>query len=181
MYGVSFDVADEVHGADFVLPIGKAKVEVQGEHVTIVAHSRPVGDAIEAAKILKQQGISAEVINLRSIRPLDMPTVIERYATFFFFFVLFLFFPCALNVCSNNNSVKKTNNLVTVEGGFPMFGVGSEIIAQLIESEAFNYLDNPAVRITGADIPMPYAKNLEDLSLPNTGKIVEVVKKLLRK
>ena len=92
-----------------------------------------------------------------------------------------MFFPCALNVCSNNNSVKKTNNLVTVEGGFPMFGVGSEIIAQLIESEAFNYLDNPAVRITGADIPMPYAKNLEDLSLPNTGKIVEVVKKLLRK
>lgn len=154
MYGVSFDVPESVLSPDFVVPIGKAKIEREGSHITLVSHSRNVGDCLEAAKLLSAQGISAEVINLRSIRPLDMPAVI--------------------------NSVKKTNHLVTVEGGFPMFGVGSEIIAQLMESDGFDYLDAPAQRITGADIPMPYAKNLEELALPNTAKIVEVVKRVLR-
>jgi len=155
MYGVTFHLPDEALSPDFLLPIGKAKIEREGKHITLVAHSRPVGDCLEAAKILEKDGISAEVINLRSIRPLDMPTII--------------------------NSVKKTNNIITVEGGFPMFGVGAEVLAQLFESEAFDYLDSPAQRITGADVPMPYAKNLEELSLPNVGKIVEVVKRSLRK
>jgi pyruvate dehydrogenase E1 component beta subunit len=108
MYGVSFPVSDAVLKDDFLLPIGKAKVELQGEHVTIVAHSKPVGLALEAAEKLAQQGIKAEVINLRSIRPLDIDTIIA--------------------------SVKKTNHLVTVEGGWPHFGVGSEIVAQIMES-----------------------------------------------
>lgn len=155
MYGVSFELSNEAQSPDFLIPIGKAKIEHEGNHVTLIAHSRPVGDCIEAAKQLQKEGISAEVINLRSIRPLDIETIVQ--------------------------SVKKTNHLISVEGGYPMFGVGAEILAQVMESEAFDYLDAPAQRITGADIPMPYAKILEDLSLPNAAKIVEVTKRLLRK
>ena len=122
-----------------------------GSDVTIVSHSRPVGFALDAAKELAKLGVKAEVINLRSIRPLDMPTIIK--------------------------SVKKTNRLVTVEGGWPMFGVGSEIAAQILESEAFDHLDAPVLRVTGADIPMPYAQNLEALALPSVDNIVNAVKK----
>ncbi|KAJ1964536.1 pyruvate dehydrogenase E1, beta subunit, partial [Dimargaris xerosporica] len=118
MYGVNFPVSAEVLSSDFVLPIGKAKVEREGTDVTIVGHSRVLGFAIEAVDNLKKQGIcNAEVINLRSIRPLDIDTIIK--------------------------SVKKTNRLITVEGGWPQFGVGSEICAQIVESEAFDYLDAP--------------------------------------
>ncbi|KAJ3108157.1 pyruvate dehydrogenase E1, beta subunit [Phlyctochytrium planicorne] len=153
MYGTTFNVSDEVISKDFLIPIGKAKVELEGTDVTIVAHSRPVGFALEAAAELAKQGIKAEVINLRSIRPLDIDTIVA--------------------------SVKKTNHLITVEGGWPMFGVGSEIAAQVMESDAFNYLDSPVLRVTGADIPMPYAENLEKLSLPSVNNIVSAVKKSL--
>ncbi|KAI0226303.1 pyruvate dehydrogenase E1, beta subunit [Massospora cicadina] len=143
LYGVSFPVSDEVLSKDFVLPIGKAKVERQGS------------DAMEAAEILAKDGIKAEIINLRSIRPLDIDTIVA--------------------------SVKKTNHLITVEGGWPMFGVGSEISAQIMESEAFDYLDAPVQRVTGADVPMPYATNLEKLALPTVEIIAEVARKSLNK
>ncbi|KAI8056733.1 thiamine diphosphate-binding protein [Syncephalis plumigaleata] len=154
MYGESFAVSEEVLSDSFVIEIGKAKIERPGTDITIVSHSRHVGLALQAAEQLSREGVgSIEVINLRSIRPLDMPTIIE--------------------------SVKKTNRLITVEGGWPMFGVGSEIAAQIMESDAFDYLDAPVRRITGADIPMPYAKNLETLSLPTPELIADVAKKML--
>ncbi|GAA5903890.1 hypothetical protein JCM5296_005581 [Sporobolomyces johnsonii] len=154
LYGQSFSVSKEAQSTDFLLPIGKAKVERVGKDVTVVGHSRMVGLALEAAEILKkEEGIEVEVINMRSIRPLDIDTIKE--------------------------SVKKTNRLVTVEGGFPAFGVGSEICAQIVESEAFDYLDAPVERITGADIPTPYAKTLEDLAFPDTNIIVKVIKRAL--
>jgi pyruvate dehydrogenase E1 component beta subunit len=108
MYGQSFEVSDECLDKDFLIPFGKAKVEKEGSDVTIVAHSRPVGISLEAAKVLSEQGISAEVINLRSIRPLDLDTIVT--------------------------SLKKTHNLVTVEQGWPQFGMGSEISALVMES-----------------------------------------------
>ncbi|KAJ1560006.1 pyruvate dehydrogenase E1, beta subunit [Cladochytrium tenue] len=153
LYGSHFDVTPSLLDPDFVLPFGKAKIEREGTDVTIVAHSRPVGFALEAAAALEKLGVSAEVINLRSIRPLDTETIVA--------------------------SVKKTNHLVTVEGGWPAFGVGSEIAAQILESEAFDHLDAPVLRVAGADVPMPYAKNLEELSLPTVDNIVNAVKKSL--
>eukprot|EP00117_Sycon_ciliatum_P014897 scpid70634/ scgid14968/ Pyruvate dehydrogenase E1 component subunit beta, mitochondrial len=153
MYGQEMEVSDEALDKDFVLPIGKAKIERVGSRVTLVSHSRMVGFCLEAANILAQQGIDCEVINLRSIRPMDVPTIVE--------------------------SVKKTNHLVTVEGGWPQSGVGSEICAQIMESEAFDYLDAPVVRVTGADVPMPYAKSLEDNATPRDFNIVNAVKTVL--
>mmetsp|Transcript_27051 Transcript_27051/g.41565 ORF Transcript_27051/g.41565 Transcript_27051/m.41565 type:complete len:350 (-) Transcript_27051:29-1078(-) len=135
MYGTSFEVNDEVMSKDFTVPIGKAKVMRQGTDVTIVAFSRMVRVALEAADALAASGINAEVINLRSIRPLDMGTILE--------------------------SLAKTNRLVTVEEGWPMFGVGSEISASVVESSGFDLLDAPIERVCGVDVPMPYAKNLE--------------------
>ncbi|CDZ98623.1 mitochondrial pyruvate dehydrogenase e1 component beta subunit [Phaffia rhodozyma] len=155
MYGVTFPMSEAAMKDDFVLPIGKAKIEREGTDVTIVGHSKMVGHAIEAADILAKEGIKVEVVNLRSIRPLDIETIIE--------------------------SVKKTGRLITVEGGFPAFGVGSEIIAQICESEAWDYLDAPAERITGADVPTPYAENLETLSFPDTNLLVKVIKRNLYK
>lgn len=137
MYGVTFPMSSEAMSDNFTLPIGKAKVEREGTDVTIVAHSKMVTHSLEAADILAKEGVKAEVINLRSIRPLDIDTI--------------------------KASVKKTNRLLIVEGGFPAFGVGSEICAQIIESEAFDYLDAPVERVTGADVPTPYATNLEAL------------------
>ncbi|KAF9268046.1 thiamine diphosphate-binding protein [Marasmius fiardii PR-910] len=153
MYGVSFPVSSEVMSDNFLLPIGKAKVEREGSDVTIVAHSKMVTHSMEAAEALAKEGIKAEVINLRSIRPLDIDTI--------------------------KKSVKKTNRLLIVEGGFPGFGVGSEICAQIVESEAFDYLDAPVERIAGADIPTPYATNLEALAFPDTPLIVKVAKRAL--
>ncbi|KAG9128215.1 pyruvate dehydrogenase E1, beta subunit [Ceratobasidium sp. 392] len=153
LYGVSFPMSQEAMSEDFLLPIGKCKVEKEGSDVTIVAHSKMVSHSLEAAEQLAKEGIKAEVINLRSIRPLDIETIIK--------------------------SVKKTNRLLIVEGGFPAFGVGSEICAQIVESEAFNYLDAPVERVTGADVPTPYAANLEALSFPDTPLIVKVAKRAL--
>ncbi len=110
-----------------------------------------VGYALEAAKVLEKEGISAEVINLRTLRPLDTKTVVD--------------------------SVKKTSRLVTVEEGWPQCGVGGEICALIMESEAFDYLDAPPERVTGADVPMPYAANLEKAALPQIEDIVSAVKR----
>ncbi|KAJ7665546.1 thiamine diphosphate-binding protein [Mycena rosella] len=153
LYGVSFPMSAEAMSDDFTIPIGKCKVEREGSDITLVAHSKMVTHSMEAAELLAKEGINAEVINLRSIRPLDIDTIIK--------------------------SVKKTNRLVIVEGGFPAFGVGSEICAQIVESEAFDYLDAPVERVTGADVPTPYATNLEALAFPDTPLIVKVAKRAL--
>ena len=137
---------------DFILPIGRAKIEREGTDVTIVAFSIMVGTALEAAAILAEQGISAEVINLRTIRPLDTETIVA--------------------------SVKKTNRLVCVEEGWPFAGIGAEVAMQGIE-HAFDYLDAPPARVAGADVPMPFAANLEKLALPNPTWVVDAVRKLV--
>ncbi|WP_182357097.1 pyruvate dehydrogenase complex E1 component subunit beta [Komagataeibacter europaeus] len=137
---------------DFILPIGKAKIERAGTDVTIVTFSIMVGTALEAAVKLAEQGIEAEVINLRTIRPLDTQTVVD--------------------------SVKKTSRLVTVEEGWPFAGIGAEIAMQVIE-HAFDYLDAPPVRVTGADVPMPFAANLEKLALPNPDWIINAVRQVV--
>ena len=146
MYGQSFAVPDD---PDFVVPIGKAKVEKLGSDVTIVAFSICVSYALDAAARLAEEGIDAEVINLRSIRPLDIATIIQ--------------------------SVQKTNRLITVEEGWAACGIGSEIAAQIMEA-AFDFLDAPVHRVAGEDVPMPYAANLEALALPNADKIITAAK-----
>lgn len=153
LYGHTFPVSQEALSEDFLIPLGKAKIEREGKDVSIVSHSIGVGHALDAAKELAKEGVEAEVINLRSIRPLDTDAIV--------------------------NSVKKTNRLVTVEGGFPAFGLGSEICAQIMETEAFDYLDAPVERVTGADIPTPYAQNLEELSFPTPEIIARVAKRAL--
>ncbi|CAN4085485.1 unnamed protein product [Withania somnifera] len=139
LYGESFPVSAECLGSSFSLPVGKAKIEREGKDVTITAFSKMVGYALKASEILAKEGISAEVINLRSIRPLDRPAI--------------------------NASVRKTSRLVTVEEGFPQHGVGAEICASVVEG-SFEYLDAPVERISGADVPMPYAANLERMAAP---------------
>ncbi|WP_043340754.1 pyruvate dehydrogenase complex E1 component subunit beta [Belnapia moabensis] len=151
LYGHSFEcpVAD-----DFIVPIGKAKVERAGKDVTIVAYSIAVTWAMQAAEELAKQGIEAEVINLRSIRPLDAEAIA--------------------------NSVRKTNRLVTVEEGWPYANIGTEIAMQVMEA-AFDWLDAPPVRVCGKDVPMPYAANLEKLALPTIPEIVDAVKRVTYK
>jgi pyruvate dehydrogenase E1 component beta subunit len=149
LYGQSFECPTD---EDFVLPIGRAKIERAGQHVTIVAYSIEVGVALAAAEALAGEGIEAEVINLRTLRPLDIGTVVE--------------------------SVKKTNRLVTVEEGWPYAGIGAEIAMQVIE-HAFDWLDAPPVRVAGLDVPLPYAANLEKLALPQPDWVVAAVKKSL--
>ncbi|NVJ93250.1 MAG: pyruvate dehydrogenase complex E1 component subunit beta [Methylocystaceae bacterium] len=146
LYGKKFDCPTD---EDFVIPFGKAKVERSGADVTLVGYSISVGWALEAAEKLAEEGISAEVINLRSLRPLDTHTIIE--------------------------SVKKTNRLVTVEEGWAYANIGSEIAAQVME-HAFDYLDAPVTRVCGKDVPMPYAANLEKLALPTIADIVAAAK-----
>jgi pyruvate dehydrogenase E1 component beta subunit len=148
MYGQSFEcpTSDE-----FTLPIGKAKVEKNGSDVTIVAFSIMVGKALEAANELEKNGINVEVINLRTLRPLDLETII--------------------------NSVKKTNRLITCEEGFGYSGIGAEI-SSLIQENAFDWLDAPVLRVHGKDVPMPYAENLEKLALPQTSDIINKAKQI---
>jgi len=155
MYGVSFEVSDEVASPDFVLPIGKAHVAREGTDITIVSFSKGVGVSLAAAELLAKEGISAEVINLRTIRPLDRNTILE--------------------------SVKKTGRVITVEEGWPTCGVGAEIVAMVCEEATFDYLDAPPLRVTGADIPMPYAKSLEDASVPKEHNVVDVAKRVCKK
>lgn len=153
LYGNAFPVSDAVMSKDFLVPIGKAKIEKQGKHITLTAHSRAVGITLDAAAELEGEGIECEVINLRSLRPLDMDTIIK--------------------------SIAKTNHFISVEQGWPQFGVGSEILARIMESEAFFHLDAPAVRLAGVDTPMPYTKSLEEAALPQKHNITAAVKKLL--
>jgi pyruvate dehydrogenase E1 component beta subunit len=148
LYGQSFPVPDV---EDYVLPIGKAAVKREGSDVTLVAHSRMVGFALQAAERLAEEGISAEVIDLRTLRPLDTGTVIE--------------------------SVKKTSRVVCCEEGWRFMGVGAEIAATVV-AEAFDYLDAPPVRVHQKDVPLPYAANLEALSLPNAEDIYQAAKKV---
>ncbi len=149
LYGHTFECPTD---EDFILPIGRAKIERVGQHVTIVAFSIMVGVALKAAEVLAEQGIEAEVINLRSLRPFDTATVIE--------------------------SVKKTNHIVMVEEGWPFAGIGAEIAMQVIE-HAFDWLDAPPVRVHGLDVPLPYAANLEKLALPQPEWVVDAVKKIV--
>ena len=146
LYGESFPVPDL---EDYVLPIGKARIRRPGTDVTLVAHSRMVGFALKAAEKLAEDGIDAEVIDLRSLRPLDTDTVVE--------------------------SVKKTNRIVTCEEGWRFMGVGAEICATVV-NEAFDYLDAPPARVYQKDVPLPYAANLEALSLPGTADIIDAAK-----
>ena len=146
MYGKSFDVPK---GDDFLVPIGKAKVVRPGTDVTIVSFGIGMTYALGAAEALAKEGIEAEVIDLRTIRPMDIETVIA--------------------------SVQKTNRCVAVEEGFPQSGVTAEIGMKIMEA-AFDYLDAPVARVTGKDVPMPYAANLEKLALPNIGEVVAAAK-----
>jgi pyruvate dehydrogenase E1 component beta subunit len=146
LYGMSGDVPK---GDDFVIPIGKAKIVRPGHHVTIVSFARGMQYALDAAKTLAAEGIEAEVIDLRSLRPIDWETII--------------------------GSIKKTNRLVTVEEAWPTCSIGSEICAQAA-IQAFDYLDAPPAKVSGADVPMPYAANLEKLALPTATQVVAAVK-----
>ncbi len=148
LYGQSFDVPDD---EDWLIPIGKANIVRPGADVTITAFSIMVGKALEAAEILAGEGIDAEVIDLRSLRPLDHETIMQ--------------------------SVRKTNRMVSCEEGFPFAGIGAELIAQVNE-QAFDDLDAPVARVTGKDVPMPYAANLEAMALPQVQDIVEAARKV---
>jgi pyruvate dehydrogenase E1 component beta subunit len=134
---------------DFVLPIGKAKIAREGKDVTIISWSMGMSYALKAAEELAAEGIEAEVIDLRTLKPMDTETLVE--------------------------SVKKTGRAVTVEEGWAQSGVGAEIAARLME-HAFDYLDAPVARVTGKDVPMPYAANLEKLALPSAAEVVEAAK-----
>ena len=149
LYGQSFDVPD---ADDWVVPIGKAKILRAGADVTIVSFSMGLKYALDAADKLAEEGINAEVIDLRSLRPLDSETIIA--------------------------SVQKTNRLVVVEETWPICGIGSEIAAQ-VQEKAFDYLDAPIMRVSGKDVPMPYAANLEKLALPSAPEVVAAVNSVM--
>jgi pyruvate dehydrogenase E1 component beta subunit len=173
LYGLSFPMSEEAQRDDFVIPVrtplhkcvpwsdtnkflqfGKAKIERPGKDLTIVTLSRCVGQSLVAAEQLKSKyGIEAEVINLRSIKPLDVEAIVK--------------------------SVKKTGHMLCVESGFPSFGVASEIMALTCEY-AFDYLEAPPARVTGAEVPTPYAQKLEEMAFPNEQVIVDYAAKLLR-
>lgn len=148
LYG---DVSDVPDLDDFVLPIGRAQIIRSGTDVTLVSYARGVRHCLEAAEQLAAAGINAEVINLRSLRPLDMDTIIA--------------------------SVRRTNRLVTVEEGWSVAGIGAEIAAQ-VQEQAFDALDAPIKRVSGVDVPMPYAENLEAMALPDAAKIIHAVRQV---
>jgi pyruvate dehydrogenase E1 component beta subunit len=137
---------------DFTVPIGKARIHRAGSDITIVTWSIGMTYAIKAAEELARDGIEAEIIDLRTIRPMDTETVIA--------------------------SVQKTGRCITVEEGWPQSGVGAEIAARIME-KAFDWLDAPVLRVTGRDVPMPYAANLEKLALPNVGDVIQAAKAVL--
>jgi pyruvate dehydrogenase E1 component beta subunit len=148
MYGQKGEVSDD---PDFTIPLGLADIKREGTDATIVARALMVPVALKAAEILQEQGLSCEVIDPRTIRPLDIGTIIE--------------------------SVKKTNRVVVAEESHPFCGVAAEISSEINE-RAFDYLDAPVKRVSGADEPMPYAKNLEDLAIPNVDQIVAAVREV---
>src|SRR5438309_8533246 len=148
MYGIKGEIPDDIK---FIVPLGVADVKREGKDATIVARSLMVPVALKAAEILEKQGVSCEVIDPRTIRPLDLGTIVE--------------------------SVKKTNRVVVAEESHPFCGVGAEIASEITE-RAFDYLDAPVKRVSGADVPMPYAKNLEDLAVPGVEQIVAAVREV---
>jgi len=155
LYGHKHEVPDEkIFNNDYIVPIGQAKILRSGTDITITAYSLQVKHVLEAAEILAGKGISAEVIDLRTIRPLDTGTIIE--------------------------SVKKTNRLINVEEGWPFAGIAAEIAAVIMD-EAFDYLDAPVLRVTGKDVPLPYAANLEKLALPTVNDIVDAALSICNK
>jgi pyruvate dehydrogenase E1 component beta subunit len=137
---------------DFVLPIGKADVKREGRHVTLVAYARGVDWSLEAAEALAKDGIECEVIDMRWLRPLDMATVYESF--------------------------KKTNRCVVVEESLPMYSFGSEIAAR-IQDEMFDYMDAPVKRVTAMDVPLPYAREIELMALPDTQKVIDAVRQIV--
>jgi pyruvate dehydrogenase E1 component subunit beta len=149
LYGGSFEVPTD---SDFTVPIGRARIARPGKDVTICAYSLMVGHALEAAETLAAEGIDAEIIDLRTLRPLDTATIVE--------------------------SVKKTNRLVSVEEGWPFAGIGAELAAQMME-QAFDWLDAPVKRVCSVDVPLPYAANLEKLALPQPEDVVAAAKAVL--
>ncbi|HAF12532.1 MAG TPA: pyruvate dehydrogenase complex E1 component subunit beta, partial [Blastocatellia bacterium] len=148
MYGNKGEVPDD---ADFIVPLGVADIKREGTDATIVARSLMVPVALKAAEVLEKEGVSCEVIDPRTIRPLDIGTIVD--------------------------SVKKTNRVVVAEESHPFCGVAAEISSEIME-RAFDYLDAPVKRVSGADVPMPYAKNLEDLAIPNVDQIVAAVRQV---
>jgi pyruvate dehydrogenase E1 component beta subunit len=151
MYGTAFPMSDEAQSKDFVIPFGKAKIEREGTDVTIITFSKMVGLGLEAAEVMAAKGVSVEVVNLLSLRPLDRDAI--------------------------TNSAKKTGRVVTIETGWPQCGIGSEISAILMETDAFNYLDAPMERVTGADVPMPYATDLENAALPQVDDVCAAIER----
>ena len=149
LYGATFEVPED---PDYLVPIGRARIARPGKDVTIAAYSIMVRQALAAAETLAQEGIEAEVIDLRTLRPLDSETIV--------------------------NSVKKTNRLVTVEEGWAFAGIGAELAAQMME-QAFDFLDAPVARVAGLDVPLPYAANLEKLALPQPDDVVRAAKSVL--
>ena len=149
MLWIAMDPPEDMSAAKII----EAKVEREGTDVTIITFSKMTGLALEAAEAMAAKGVSVEVINLLSIRPLDRDAII--------------------------NSAKKTGRVITLETGWPQCGVGSEISAILMESDAFNYLDAPMERITGADVPMPYAKELEDAALPQLEDVCNTIDRIM--
>ena len=152
LYGESFEVGAEVEDVDFTVPIGKAKVMREGTDVTLVSFGKMVGFCLQAAEALEKEGVSVEVVNLRTLKPLDRDTIAS--------------------------SVRKTHRVVSVEEGWPQNGIGAEIISVATE-ECFDDLDAPPERITGVDIPMPYSHQLEAAALPTVDDIVATVKAML--
>jgi len=151
LYGVSFPMSDAAQSKDWIVDIGKAKFEREGTDVTLITYSKEVGLALEAAAVMETKGVSVEVINLLTIRPLDRNAILE--------------------------SIKKTGRCVTLEQGWPQHGVGAEIAAMIMETEAFNYLDAPMERVCGADVPMPYATELEQAALPQLEDVVAAIER----
>ena len=149
VYGLQHEITPEQLSSDYLVEIGKATVVREGSDITIIAFSLQLKYALEAAEVLVNDGISAEVVDLRTIRPLDVDTVIS--------------------------SVKKTSRVVVVEEGWPFCGVGAEIAA-LVNEHAFDHLDAPVVRVTAKDVPLPYAENLERLALPQKEDIILAVR-----
>lgn len=155
VYGYSFEVSDTVLDKDYLIPIGKAKVMKEGKDVSIITMGRAVHTALEAVPLAKNEGIDIEVINLRTLRPLDNDTIFK--------------------------SIKKTHHAITLEQGWPQSCVGSEIISRVMEDETFYHLDAPIWRVTCADIPMPYAIPLEDECIPQTKDVLYAIRKVLGK
>jgi len=154
LYGQTFPMSEAAQKSDFVIPFGKAKIERQGKDLTIVTLSRNVGLSLDAAEQLKSKyGVDTEVINLRSVKPLDVEAIIK--------------------------SVKKTGRMMCVSSDFPAFGVAAEVMALTCEY-GFDYLEAPPVRVTGAEVPTPYAEMLEKMAFPQVDTIVNHAAKMLR-